>query len=101
MVTTTNRVDSQGTPVNAYKFGTAENETISGTAATTAAKSAGLYLLTVNTDTHVLIGSAPTATSAHTLLPAGTAIPVILDEGDKVSGIQATAGGVMSLTPLV
>ena len=94
------RIDQMGNPVEAYKYATPENETISGSAATTAALTAGLYLITVNTDCYIVIGQAPTATSAGLLLPAGTALPWILDEDDKVSVIQHTGGGTMSVMKL-
>lgn len=58
-----------------------------------------LIRLAATGDCHFAIGDAPTATTSHPILPAGTVDYFIVDPSDKVAAIQADAStGSLSVT---
>jgi hypothetical protein len=84
-----------------YRTGTVQNASYTGTAGTISnAVTAGCNVVRVicSTAAYIAFGSAPTATTSDILVGAGIQEYFIVPPGTKVSAIQVSAGGVLSVT---
>lgn len=71
-----------------------------GTADTSDAFSAGTNLIRIVSTTacHVKVAAGPTATTSDMYLPADVVDHIVVAEGQKISAIQASAGGDLSVS---
>lgn len=87
--------------VGAGRLDTAQTVTYTGTAGTvTNGASTGINKVRVcaTTDCWIKIGTSPTATTSDTLLPGLSAEYFLITPGQKVSAVQVTTGGTLSVT---
>ena len=81
------------------RIGVTQNVSYTGTAGvTTNAVNADVVRLCATTACYVKVGAAPTATTSDMYLPANQAEKFFITPGFKVSAIQASAGGTISVT---
>lgn len=83
-------------------IGTNQTLTSSGVAATTSAISTDYRIVRIATTAaiYLKIGSNPTATSSDMMLPAGAVEKFAITPGHKVSVLQVSAGGTVTVTPV-
>lgn len=86
----------------AYKIGSTQNVTISGTSAVTSnAVGSPFVRLASTTNCYVAFGTGPTATTSDMLVATSNKGEVFkINPNWKVAGIQVSAGGVLSVTAL-
>lgn len=87
----------------AYIPGTVQNITTSGSSQATSAVGAttAIIRISVNQDTYVALGAAPTATTGSMLMPAGDVEFLAVTPGvTKVAVLQVSSAGVASITEL-
>jgi hypothetical protein len=79
-----------------------EKVSYTGTAGQSAAIASGIHhvRLVATSDCHYLIGANPTATSSDTYLPADTIEKIRVNQGEKISVVQNSAGGDAFITSL-
>lgn len=56
--------------------------------------------LVCTTDAYVKVGNAPTATTSDPIFPAGAVEYVTITPGQKVSAVQVSSGGTLSVTEI-
>jgi hypothetical protein len=86
-------------PSRPISLGTALKVAVGAAHAESAAIGTVTALLCSTTDCHVVVGSAPVATTSDTFLPAKTPLRISCNATDLVSVIQDTAGGQLYVTP--
>ena len=85
-----------GTP---FRLGTTQTVAYTGThGVITNAVSANVVRVWLTTAGYIAIGTAPVATTSDIPMPANTPEYFIVGPGDKVSAIQASAGGNLYVT---
>ena len=84
-----------------YNIGVTQKVTIgSSSAATTNAVGSGAILVRATSDCHIVLGDAPTATSADFLLRSGELLAITCSGTNKVAVIQDSAAGNLYVTGL-
>lgn len=86
-----------------WKPGATQTKAYTGTAGTIDnAISAGITVVRVwlTTAGYIAIGSAPTATTGDIPMPANVPEYFVVPQGSKVSAIQASSGGTLSVTEM-
>lgn len=94
---------NNGEHLPTVQLGASQDVTISGTSAQSAAiGTAGgsnvLVRVVATTACRILEGSNPTAVATSTLLPAGVVEYLEVTAGNKIAGIQESAGGKLNIT---
>lgn len=88
---------------NVWRAGTSQNVAYTGTAGTIT-NAVGTYTrfvrIVTTTAAFVKIGKSPTATTSDMYMPAGIPEVFQIGEGEKVSAVQASAGGSLYVTEL-
>jgi len=74
--------------------------TASAAAATAFASDTRVIRVATTTDCHITIATAPTATTSHPLLPAGSTRDISIDGGGKLAAIRVSADGTLTVTEL-
>ena len=79
-----------------------ENVAFTGTAGTSAAFASGIHVIRIvaTQACYYAIGSAPTATTSDTYLPANEVEYLIVNPGQKVSFVQVSSGGTASVSQM-
>jgi hypothetical protein len=86
-----------------YRLGVTQKVAFTGTAGTSAAISSGVNVVRVALSSagYIKLSSAGTAaTISDVYMPAGLVEYIIVDPGTRISAIQASAGGDLSVTEL-
>lgn len=86
-----------------YRFGTVHTVAYTGThGVISGVISNGVYQARIycTTDAHVLVGTAPTATTSSTPVTGGVPEYINVNPGEKVSAVQQSAGGTLFVTEL-
>lgn len=86
-------------PAVAYKYGESQKVNYTGTSAVSAAIDSEMVSVYATSDCYINAGANPTATTSNMFLAAGERLHIVIEEGDKVAAIQATAGGTLHITP--
>lgn len=86
----------------AYRPGTSQGITSSGTSQQSSALSADASIarVAVNQDTYIEIGSNPTATANSLMMPAGAIEFFAVNAADKIAVLEVSAAGRVSITEL-
>lgn len=94
--------DENNVPLPIPRWGASQDVAFTDEAAlsTAFAASTRVLRLVATADCRIAIGSAPVATAASTLLPAGAVDFVTLEKGDRVSVLQEVAAGKLNITEL-
>lgn len=87
-----------------WRPSTSQNVAYTGTAGTitnAVGSQTRLVKITLTTAGFVAIGQAPTATTSDMYMPAAVPDYYVIAPGEKVSAIQASAGGTMYVTEMI
>ena len=86
-----------------YRPSTTQTVTTSGTSAATSngfAAQTYAVRVTCTTDTHIVFGGSPTATTGDVFMPAGVVEYFQVTPGQKLAAIQNASAGVVYVTEL-
>jgi hypothetical protein len=86
-----------------YRLGTHQSvayTAVAGTITNAVNDQTRVVRVVCTSDAHVRIGTNPTATTSDPLVPANTPEYFAIARGEKVSAVQATAGGTLHVTEM-